>query len=532
MPGTCERPPPPRPVVCCSCSRASTTTASGRRARAQLVVGELGRLDAERRPLERARRARRRSSPRRSPATRTRWSATRRGRRSRASTRAVIRPPRGARHDVADRQRDLGRRLGDQIDHEARGLLAGLGLGARDPRLEPRERAAGVLGVELGLDAARARRGLERVELGELRPPPSVPSSRAPRAIARSRSAAADELARAPRSRRRAACARARRARRARPRAASRSARSARRRSSGARVRIAPRREVALAAHVEHARAGRGRRQRLVGEHRRHALDRDAVLARRERERAAARDRRAILEHGHGDDRRSARSRGSLATPSGSRRRARACRRSSPRSRRAACFFCRRGDRDPPAIAAAQPRGRAAPRDRASSAPTPDRPCRSSTSTSSSPSRVTGTRSRTSSSIARPDRFSTSIVIAWMQPQRAAQHAGRLLAELGVARDLDRGVDAEPDLDARRPAACSRPRSSPGTGRGRRHRSARAAAGPANGFAIAATRNTSACSRGTATWRSFAVDRLARSPRSSATRRRHATSTAPSVANA
>src|SRR3569623_1601352 len=370
-------------------------------ARVQLVIRELRRLDAERRPYERARQrdvvpvlAGRLPHARRGlPLERLRLAH---------QTRPMIRPPRRARHDVCRGDDRRGRGLRDHVDHEARRLLARFGLRAREPLVEAAECRNQVRDCKLGLRRLRARRGLRGIERREL----ARRSGR--RRAARRRDREIRErrrrelahrgrlgLRRSPAREREIALCDQRRA-----------LRPQRRRRRGARtVRLAPRRDVALAARVEHAHAFALHRQRLVHQDRRHAFDHDPLLARRDREHAAPRDRGAILEDRDGNDRRR---HDSLRLPPTS-----SCLPAILISYVARSVFLVAG--------ASETFQRWPPRRRSSFGADGSGVQRShagstlplATSMSSSLSSATGTLSRTSTSTARAPRFSMSLALAW-----------------------------------------------------------------------------------------------------------------------
>ena len=81
----------------------------------------------------------------------------------------MIRTPRRARHDVRDRDRELARLLGDDIEHQACGFVAGIVFGAHEPELQAPELGRRDRERALGLDDLHARRGRRRIEERELR---------------------------------------------------------------------------------------------------------------------------------------------------------------------------------------------------------------------------------------------------------------------------------------------------------------------------------------------------------------------------
>ena len=210
----------------------------------------------------------------------------------------MIWTPRGTGHDIADRQRDLARLVGNEVDDDPRGLLPRFGFGARDPDVEALDRGGDIGGFDIGIDRASARSGGVGVEVDELRR-----GSRHGMA-ARGRDG---EI----RQRRDGQLARRVELRARQRRASHRVVSSGHERRAldgklgrlGDRPGLAPRRDVALAADVEDRRVRGRRQQRLVGEHGRHAIDHDALLPRRDRDRASPRDRRTILENRHRCDR-------------------------------------------------------------------------------------------------------------------------------------------------------------------------------------------------------------------------------------
>src|SRR5262249_17837152 len=82
--------------------------------------------------------------------------------------RAVIRPPRGTRHDVMRADRSFAGGVGDQIDDESRRMFAAFSVGARDAFVETGERGGSELDFVLGFDAACTRLAILLIELGEL----------------------------------------------------------------------------------------------------------------------------------------------------------------------------------------------------------------------------------------------------------------------------------------------------------------------------------------------------------------------------